>query len=74
MTEAELKMALEPFVRIESSLARRVEGSGLGLSITKRFIELHGGRMTLESRKDVGTKVTLWFPPAREREADRMVG
>ena len=74
MTEAELKMALEPFVQIESSLARRVEGSGLGLSITKRFIELHGGRMTLESRKDVGTKATLWFPPSREREADRMVG
>jgi signal transduction histidine kinase len=73
MTETELKLALEPFVQIESSLARRVEGSGLGLSITKRFIELHGGRMTLESRKDVGTKVTLWFPPAREREADRMV-
>ncbi|QEX19675.1 hypothetical protein FRZ44_49900 [Hypericibacter terrae] len=74
MTESELKMALEPFVQIESSLARRVEGSGLGLSITKRFIELHGGRMTLESRKDVGTRVTLWFPPAREREADRLVG
>jgi signal transduction histidine kinase len=74
MTEAELKLALEPFVQIESTLARRVEGSGLGLSITKRFIELHGGHMTLESRKDVGTQVTLWFPPARAREADRMVG
>jgi signal transduction histidine kinase len=74
MTETELKLALEPFVQIESSMVRRVEGSGLGLSITKRFIELHGGRMTLESRKDVGTKVTLWFPPARECEADRLVG
>ncbi|QEX24901.1 hypothetical protein FRZ61_48430 [Hypericibacter adhaerens] len=74
MTEAELKLALEPFVQVETNLARRAEGSGLGLSITKRFIELHGGRMTLESRKDVGTKVTLWFPPEREREADRMVG
>jgi two-component system cell cycle sensor histidine kinase PleC len=74
MTDAELKLALEPFVQIESSLTRRAEGSGLGLSITKRFIELHGGRMTLESRKNVGTKVTLWFPPEREREADRMVG
>jgi signal transduction histidine kinase len=74
MTEAELKLALEPFVQIESTLTRRAEGSGLGLSITKRFIELHGGRMTLESRKNAGTRVTLWFPPEREREAERMVG
>jgi len=74
MTEAELKLALEPFVQIESSLTRRAEGSGLGLSITKRFIELHGGRMTLESRKNDGTRVTLWFPPEREREAERMAG
>jgi signal transduction histidine kinase len=74
MTEAELKLALEPFVQIESSLTRRAEGSGLGLSITKRFIELHGGRMTLESRKNDGTRVTLWFPPERKREAERMAG
>jgi signal transduction histidine kinase len=74
MTEAELKLALEPFVQIESSLTRRAEGSGLGLSITKRFIELHGGRMTLESQKNAGTRVTLWFPPGREHEAERMAG
>jgi two-component system cell cycle sensor histidine kinase PleC len=74
MTATEMDMALEPFVQIESSLSRRFGGSGLGLPITKRFIEAHGGRLTLESRKGEGTSATLWFPPERRLEASRMAG
>jgi signal transduction histidine kinase len=74
MTAAEIQRALEPFVQVESSMSRRFGGSGLGLPITKRFIEMHGGRLTIESRKGEGTLVTLWFPPERRLEATRMVG
>jgi len=49
----------EPFQQLDSSIRRRHGGSGLGLSIGKRFVEMHGGRMWLESEVGVGT--TFYF-------------
>jgi len=43
-------------------------GVGLGLSIVKRVMEQHGGDVEIESEKDKGTVVTLWFPLSRKRE------
>jgi two-component system cell cycle sensor histidine kinase PleC len=71
MSEDEIEMALKPFVQVDSSIARRYGGSGLGLSITKRFIELHGGRLEIESLKGEGTRVTLYFPAARRLGSGR---
>jgi signal transduction histidine kinase/CheY-like chemotaxis protein len=39
----------EPFQQVDSSIHRRYGGSGLGLSISKQFVEMHGGKMWLES-------------------------
>ncbi len=72
MTDDEIEMALKPFVQVDSSIARRYGGSGLGLSITKRFIELHGGRLEIESLKGEGTRVTLFFPADRRLGATRI--
>ena len=47
------------FEQLDSSLARRHGGSGLGLSISKALIELHGGKMWFESEKGLGT--TFFF-------------
>ena len=65
MTEAEAALALVPFRQVDGRIARKYEGAGLGLSIVKKLIELHGGSIQIDSRPDVGTCVTLSFPAAR---------
>jgi two-component system cell cycle sensor histidine kinase PleC len=54
--------ALEPFRQIDSPLSRKVEGTGLGLSLVKTLAELHDGTLEIESKPDVGTKVSVHFP------------
>ena len=65
MTPREIEDSVVPFVQVDSRLARRTPGSGLGLPITKRLIEMHGGRLALESAPDRGTTATLYFPAKR---------
>ena len=61
----DLEKALRPFGQIDSRLARKYEGTGLGLPLTKSMIELHGGRLTLESAAGRGTTAAIWLPAAR---------
>ncbi len=70
MDEEELNIALTPFGQVDGSLARKHEGTGLGLPLTEALVKLHGGTMVFESRKTEGTKVTIRFPAERvSREA-----
>ena len=57
----EQKTVFEKFRRGQSPLARQ-SGAGLGLSLVRYFVELHGGELKLESQPDVGTTVTCLFP------------
>jgi two-component system cell cycle sensor histidine kinase PleC len=61
----DIQKALDPFTQIDSSMARRYEGTGLGLPLAKRLIELHGGTLGIESALGAGTCVTLTFPGRR---------
>jgi signal transduction histidine kinase len=61
---ADIPKALAPFVQLDSTLARRYPGTGLGLSLSKSLVELHGGEFRLESIPGRGTTVTLRFPLA----------
>ncbi len=61
----DIARALEKFGQVDSSLARKYEGAGLGLPLAKQFMELHGGSLTLESTLDVGTVVTITLPGSR---------
>ncbi len=54
--------ALQPFGQIDTSLSRRYGGTGLGLPLTKGFVELHGGCLQMDSAPGKGTVVTLRFP------------
>lgn len=62
MTPAEIAIAFEPFRQISNTLARRFEGTGLGLPISRKFAELQGGSLSLESQPGVGTTVTVLLP------------
>ncbi|MCR9218841.1 MAG: PAS-domain containing protein [Alphaproteobacteria bacterium] len=65
MAPKEIPIALEPFQQIDSDLSRRYQGTGLGLPLVKSLIELHGGRLEIDSAPDEGSRVTLYFPAAR---------
>ena len=65
MTPKQIPKALEPFSQIESKISGKYEGTGLGLPLAKRLVELHGGALTIESELNVGTKVTVTLPAER---------
>jgi signal transduction histidine kinase len=70
MAPQDFSKALEPFGQVDSSLARKYEGTGLGLPLTRLMVELHGGRLTLESALGHGTTVTVILPPWRLAAAE----
>jgi signal transduction histidine kinase len=65
MSDADIAVALEPFGQVDSTLSRAVEGTGLGLPLARRLIELHGGRLVLRSVKGEGTTAEVWLPAQR---------
>ncbi|MCF8481037.1 MAG: PAS-domain containing protein [Rhodospirillum sp.] len=65
MAEEEIRVALSPFGQIDSGLARRHEGTGLGLPLAKSLMDIHGGSLTLHSAPARGTVVTLTLPWSR---------
>jgi PAS domain S-box-containing protein len=67
MDPSEIPVALSPFGQVDQGLARRHEGTGLGLPLVRRMIELHQGELSISSARGKGTTATLHFP------ADRVV-
>ncbi len=66
-TEAEL--ATTRFGQVASAWTRRHDGTGLGLPLAIGLTELHGGILTIQSTKGVGTTVTVTFPRGRSQPA-----
>jgi signal transduction histidine kinase len=64
MAAADIPIALQPFGQIDSSLARKFEGTGLGLPLAKHFCELMGGSLEIDSELSQGTTVTITIPDA----------
>jgi signal transduction histidine kinase len=55
----------EPFLQVDGRLSRKFEGTGLGLVIAKRLVEMHGGALCIESALGTGTTMTIRLPAWR---------
>jgi len=61
----DLTRIFEPFWQGDPNIRRRSEGTGLGLAISRKFVELHGGSLTIESSESGGTTATVRLPGRR---------
>ncbi|MEM9104967.1 MAG: HAMP domain-containing sensor histidine kinase [Pseudomonadota bacterium] len=62
IAQSDLEKIGAPFVQVENQYARQYEGTGLGLSLVKGLVALHGGEFRIESAVKVGTNVTVLLP------------
>jgi hypothetical protein len=73
MSAAEKERALQPFEQIDNSMHRQADGVGLGLPLTKALIELHGGRLEIETVPGAGTTARIWFPATRMLQEQKLI-
>ncbi|NCC32755.1 MAG: response regulator, partial [Chloroflexia bacterium] len=65
MSDEGIAQLFKPFMQLDSSLSRQHEGTGLGLALVRRLVELHGGSVTVTSEPGKGScfTVALPYPP-----------
>jgi len=68
---SDIPKILQPFTQVDGALNRKYQGTGLGLPLTKRLIELHGGILDIQSNLGVGTTITIRFPKERMQLAQK---
>ncbi|NMF57830.1 PAS domain S-box protein [Pseudanabaena yagii] len=62
ITPENLKKLFQPFIQVDSALNRQYEGTGLGLALVKRIVELHGGYVNASSEFGVGSRFMISLP------------
>jgi PAS domain S-box-containing protein len=62
IAKEDLQRLFQPFVQVDSSLAREAAGTGLGLALVAQMARLHGGGVSVESEPGVGSRFTLTLP------------
>jgi PAS domain S-box-containing protein len=79
IAEEDMKKLFQPFVQVDSRLSRQYEGTGLGLSLVYKMVEIQRGSVTVESKIGEGTRFTVSLPyedkqpqrPSPEDEVDK---
>nr|WP_008192839.1 PAS domain-containing sensor histidine kinase [Roseibium alexandrii] len=65
ISERDIERLAKPFVQVENQFTKTHQGSGLGLAIARSLVELHGGKLAIESEVKKGTVVSFSLPLAR---------
>ncbi len=65
-----LPYIFDRFHQVDGTLTRNQEGTGIGLSLVKEFVELHGGRIEVDSQLNQGTEFRIFLPQKVERGND----
>ncbi|MFO1246938.1 MAG: ATP-binding protein [Alphaproteobacteria bacterium] len=68
MDPEDVEIAFQPFTQVDNRLERRYEGTGLGLPLTKALVDLHKGKIVIDSARGKGTRITVSFPRAISEE------
>ena len=66
----DMSKLFKAFSQIDSSLARKFEGTGLGLAMVKQLTDLHGGSVAVASREGEGARFVVWLPLHRAADAE----
>jgi signal transduction histidine kinase len=59
------ELIFREFAQVDSSASRAHHGTGLGLTIARRFVELHGGKIWVESELGCGSRFYFTLPVSR---------
>ena len=65
LTPKQLEMAMQPFVQVDGGYGKTAQGTGLGLPLTRKLAELHGGRLEMRSSPGKGTTAVVHLPAER---------
>lgn len=60
--DSQRPLLFQKFQQLDPTYHRRYEGTGLGLALTKQLVDLHGGRIEVESTEGMGSSFTVWLP------------
>ncbi len=67
VSEEDQKRLFQPFQQLATPLTKKIAGTGLGLHLCKKFVELHGGRIWVESKLGKGSKFIFIIPLLKEK-------
>ncbi len=66
------KIIFKPFIQVDPSISRKSGGTGLGLTICKKLVEMQNGKVSVSSRVGAGTTFRFWLPFKKGKETDKL--